>query len=342
MSVDNPGDINFYRDSIEYILDVQLPDGSIPWEKEKKLDPWDHVEAAMGLSLAGEGTAANKAFYWMRDNQEADGSWFSEYKEGVVKSSKKESNFSAYIATGLLHSYLINPDIDFLAQMFPTLDAAMKFVISLQTDYGDIYWAKDNESILDDSLITGCSSIYKSIDCAEAIYKLLGHDSEYLKRSKILLKNSFTMYPERFDRNCESKSRYSMDWYYPILCGLITGNEASKRINSKWQEFIVPGFGCKCVNDEPWVTIAESSELVLALLVLNEQEKAESLFNCLHQWKDKSDNLYWTGYVYPDKKFWPIEKPTWTAAAVLLAADSIFNFTSGSKLFLKNWGDLSY
>jgi len=24
------------------------------------------------------------------------------------------------------------------------------------------------------------------------------------------------------------KSRYSMDWYYPVLCGAITGEEAKK------------------------------------------------------------------------------------------------------------------
>ena len=60
-------------------------------------------------------------------------------------------------------------------------------------------------------------------------------------------------------------------------------------------------------------------------------------FSWLHQWKDPKDNLYWTGYVYPDKAFWPIEKPTGTAAAVLLAADTLFKFTEASELFLKDW-----
>ena len=46
-------DLEFYRDSINYILEVQEDDGSIPWEAGKKLDPWDHVEAAMGLSICG-------------------------------------------------------------------------------------------------------------------------------------------------------------------------------------------------------------------------------------------------------------------------------------------------
>ena len=55
--------IEFYKSSIEYILKVQNQDGSIPWEVNKKLDPWDHIEAAMGLSIAGKKEEAESAFY---------------------------------------------------------------------------------------------------------------------------------------------------------------------------------------------------------------------------------------------------------------------------------------
>ena len=46
--------------------------------------------------------------------------------------------------------------------------------------------------------------------------------------------------------------------------------------------------------------------------------------------------------MYTDRKYWPVEKPTWTAGAVLLAADSLFAFTNGSKLFLEEWGDIDH
>jgi len=187
---------------------------------------------------------------------------------------------------------------------------------------------------LDDSLITGSSSIYKSLECAEYLYNLLNEDRSHVKKAKELLRNSIINKPERYDRTWESKSRYSMDWYYPILCGLLDRETAKKRIEKKWDEFIVEGKGCKCVSEEPWVTIAESCELVMALMRVGLEDKAKSLFDCLHQWKDKDDGLYWTGYVYTDKKFWPVEKPTWTAGAVLLAADSLYKFTEASELFL--------
>ena len=333
----NSRELKFYSSSVDYILEVQNQDGSIPWEKGKKLDPWDHIEAAMGLSIAGNKVEAEKAFIWLSDNQLDDGSWYSEYIESVPQTKRRETNFSAYLATGLFHYFLIFEDKKFLERLFPSLEKAMEFVISSQTSKGDIYWAKEEGiEILDDSLITGSSSIYKSLECAIAIYNILGKPIENLKESRLSLKNSINNNPERYDRSWESKSRYSMDWYYPILCGVYDDKEGISIIDSKWSDFIVLGMGCKCVVEEPWVTVAESSELVIALVKLGLIKKAEYIFNSLHQWRDE-DGLYWTGYVYTDEKFWPVEKPTWTAGAVLLAADSLYRFTRGSDLFLKDW-----
>ena len=49
--------------------------------------------------------------------------------------------------------------------------------------------------------------------------------------------------------------------------------------------------GCKCVEEEPWVTVAESSELVVALVKIGLREEALKIFNSLHQWRDKQDGL---------------------------------------------------
>lgn len=330
--------IEFYKSSVEYILKVQNEDGSIPWEENKKLDPWDHIEAAMGLSVAGKKEEAESAFLWLKENQLSDGSWYSEYLMSSPVTKRKETNFSAYIATGLWHYYLIFEDKNFLKFMLPTITKSVNFVTSMQTEQGDIYWAsEEDKEILDDSLITGSSSIYKSLECASAIFNLLGESSLQVDISKKNLKNSILNNPERYDRNWESKSRYSMDWYYPILCGIYDDKKSIKDIETKWSKFIVDDMGCKCVEEEPWVTVAESSELVVALVKIGLREEALKIFNSLHQWRDTQDGLYWTGYVYKDKKFWPVEKPTWTAGAVLLAADALYEFTPGSELFLKSW-----
>ena len=330
--------IDYYQDSINFILDIQASDGSISWEQGTKLDPWDHIESAMALTVAGKTEAALKAFEWMQLNQEKEGGWFSEYKSGVPSKRRMETNFAAYICVGIWHFYLVTKDKDFLEEYFPILKKAMDFVSSMQTASGDILWALDENGFkLDDSLITGCSSIYKSFECFYAIKRLLNKDLGNLKDSMRSLKAAIKSKPERFDRGWKSKDRYSMDWYYPILCGVISGDEATERFKSREQEFIVESLGCKCVVEEPWITIAESSELVMALASFGQTDRAKEIFSWLHQWKDPQDNLYWTGYVYPDKAFWPIEKPTWTAAAVLLAADTLYKFTDGSELFLRDW-----
>jgi len=330
--------LEFYKSSVDYILDVQNNDGSIPWEIGKKLDPWDHIEAAMGLAIAGKKDETERAYKWLRDNQLTDGSWYSEYIKSEHTTKRRETNFSAYIATGLWHHYLIFQDEEFLNEMLPSLTNAIDFVISMQTEKGDIYWAaEDGKEILDDSLITGSSSIYKSLECASAIFKIFGMSTERVNFSMARLKESINNNPERYDRSWESKSRYSMDWYYPVLCGIYDQDKSIQQIESKWSDFIVEGKGCKCVKEEPWVTVAESSELVLALVRIGLLTEAEELLDSLHQWRDNEDDLYWTGYVYADDKFWPIEKPTWTAGAVLLAADAVYNFTPGSELFSKTW-----
>ena len=183
--------IEFYKSSVEYILKVQNQDGSIPWEENKKLDPWDHIEAAMGLSVAGKKEEAESAFLWLKANQLSDGSWYSEYLMSSPVTKRKETNFSAYIATGLWHYYLIFEDKNFLKFMLPTITKSVNFVTSMQTEHGDIYWAsEEDKEILDDSLITGSSSIYKSLECASAIFNLLGESSLQADISKKNLKDS--------------------------------------------------------------------------------------------------------------------------------------------------------
>jgi len=45
------------------------------------------------------------------------------------------------------------------------------------------------------------------------------------------------------------------------------------------------------------------------------------------------DGSYWTGLVFADGVRWPVERTTWTAAAVVLAADAISGATAASGLF---------
>jgi hypothetical protein len=219
--------------------------------------------------------------------------------------------------------------------MAPVVEKAIRFVVGLQSDHGEIDWAVDTHGKpKHDALVTGCSSIYKSLECAINIFTTLGEPKTHWVEARERLGLALRRHPERFDRTWESKARYSMDWFYPILTGVLNRQEGLARINSRWDEFVEKGMGCRCVADEPWVTVAESCELTLALLAVGDHARAVELYSWLHQWRDDA-GVYWTGYQFAEDLLWPEEKPTWTAGAILLAADALTEHTPACKLFVE-------
>lgn len=312
------------------IADTQLNSGEIPWCEDQKTDPWDHIEAAMGLSIGGYFSEAKRAFEWLADMQLADGSWYAAYKNSAPLDKTRDANMSTYVAVGVFHYYLITGDLSILEKMWPTIAGAITFALSLQTPEGEIYWAINPEGQVDPmALLTGSSSIYMSLKCAIAIAKLLKRRVPVWERALVELGEAIRHKPYLFNM---TKSRFSMDWFYPILAGVVTGDEARKRIDKYWKKFVVQDKGVRCVFDEPWVTIAETSELVLALAAMGNIELARIVYGWIGDWKYE-DGTYWCGFTYPDMVIWPEDKLAWTNAVVLMAADAVFNLTPASKIF---------
>jgi hypothetical protein len=128
------------------------------------------------------------------------------------------------------------------------------------------------------------------------------------------------------------KSTYSMDWYYPVLCGPLHGPAAEELLASRWDDFVVDRLGCRCVDTNPWVTGAETCELVMALDNLGDHRRAVPLLAAVQHCRHPS-GLYWTGYVFDEGVYWPDEQTTYTSAAVVLATDALSRTTAGSGLF---------
>ena len=42
-----------------------------------------------------------------------------------------------------------------------------------------------------------------------------------------------------------------MDWYYPVLGGAVRGAEAEALLAERWDDFVVPGLGVRCVSTSP-------------------------------------------------------------------------------------------
>jgi hypothetical protein len=284
----------------------------------------------MGLSVGGYLNEARRAFEWMAGIQQEDGSWYTAYRQGIPQDKTRDANLSSYIAVGLLHYALITQDTAFLKQMWPTLLRAIEFALRLQTPNGEIYWAISPKGNVDRmALLTGSSSIYMSLKCALAIAKMLGVCMPSWEIALHKLAGAIKHKPYLFNM---TKSRYSMDWFYPILAGVITGGDAQRRIDKYWKKFVVEDQGVRCVSDKPWVTIAETAELTLALAGMGNLEQAAIVFNwicdCRHD-----DGSYWCGFTCPDLVVWPEDKITWTNAAALIAADAIYSLTPASVLF---------
>ena len=312
------------------IAAVQRDNGEIPWCDGYKTDPWDLVEAAMGLSIGGYLTEAENAYEWLARHQNADGSWYTAYLDGVVQDATRDANLSAYIAVGVFHHFLISGDRSFLKNMWASVRSAIDFALSLQGPHGEIYWAISPEGKVDRmALLTGSCSISMSIRCAIATARTLGYRNDHWTGGFARLRDAIAHKPQRFNM---TKARYAMDWYYPVLCGVISGTEVPSRIDHHWKKFVIEGQGVRCVSDRPWITIAETSELSLALSAAGCRTPAEIVFNWTAD-KRYEDGWYWAGYTYPDMTVWPQEKLTWTTAAVLLAADALYDLTPASRLF---------
>jgi len=314
------------------IAALQLPNGMIPWFVGGHCDPWNHVETAMALDIAGLTNEAELAYAWLRDVQRPDGSWHNYYRcDGTIEDAKLDTNVCAYVATGVYAHWLHTGDLGFVEAFFPMVERAIDWVLTLQSPRGEIVWARHVDGTpWSYALLTGSSSIHHSLQCAMALAQLVEGDGRPdWDLAAAILAEVVRDQPSAF----EPKHRWAMDWYYPVLTGVLTGERAEARLASKWDEFVMEGLGVRCVNNEPWVTAAETAECSLAHAAAGLTSTATDLLAWTRAHRDV-DGSYWTGIVYPQRVNFPADERTaYTTAAVILAADAITGASAASALF---------
>ncbi|MEO7555546.1 MAG: prenyltransferase [Acidimicrobiales bacterium] len=318
-------------ETVAAIAEWQLPSGMVPWFPGGHADPWNHVEAAMALDLGGEHAAAERAYQWLVDRQRPDGAWHQYYLDGTVEQDKLDANVCAYVAAGVWHHWLLSGDRGFAEAMWPVVEGAIDFVLDLQQPRGEILWARHADGTpWSFALLTGSSSICHSLRCAIALAELLSHERPDWELSAARLAGAIAHEPEAF----APKHRWAMDWYYPVLCGIVRGPAGAARLAERYDTFVLEGRGVRCVADRPWVTVAETCECALAHLAVGERAVAEELFSWTAQFRH-DDGRYWTGTVFPDEAHFPTgERSTYTAASVILCADAIAGASRASRLFV--------
>jgi hypothetical protein len=306
--------------TVDSIADVQMASGMIPWFPGGHSDPWNHVEAAMALTVGGRMIEAERAYRWLVESQRPDGSWFNYYIGDGVKDYRLDTNVVAYVAVGALHHHLSTGDMAFLEYLWPTVERGIEFVLRHQQAGGEILWCTEPDGSPGRfALLTGSSSSYLSLRCAVAVAERLGHERPGWELAAGRLAHAIAYRPERF----EPKHRWAMDWYYPVLSGAVRGERGRAHIAERWTEFVMDGLGVRCVADNPWVTAAETAECVLTLDALGMDTEARMLLSWTGHLRDE-DGSYWTGCVHPQCVRFPGgERTTYTAAAIVLAATAL-------------------
>jgi hypothetical protein len=316
--------------TVDTIAAVQLPSGMIPWFPGGHADPWNHLEAAMALALGGRWRESERAYEWLVASQRQDGAWHQYYLAEGIEDPKLDANVCAYVAAGVWHHWLLTGDRGFVESMWPVVEAAVEFVLELQTPRGEIRWARHPDGTpWSFALLTGSASICHSLRCAIAIAEHLGHERPDWELSAASLAHVVAHVPEAF----APKHRWAMDWYYPVLAGVVGGSAGRERLRAGWPTFVMEGKGTRCVSDRPWITAAETAECVLAHLGVGLVDEAEALFRWAQALRDGS-GAYWTGLVFPELKHFPGgEQSTYSAAAMVLAADALSSTSPASALF---------
>jgi len=316
--------------TVSSIAALQLPTGMIPWFPGGHADPWNHVEAAMALVLGGRVAEAEAAYGWLADIQLDDGSWYNYYLADAVEEWRRDTNVSAYIATGLWFHTLVTGDDSLLARLWPVVERAMDFVTGLQWESGELCWSiEPSGSPAEYALLTGSSSAYFSLRCAVAAAENLGLERPDWELSAGRLAHAIAHRPEAF----ADKRRWAMDWYYPVLCGALSGEVGRARLTERWSEFVMEDLGVRCVSDSAWVTAAETAECVMALDAVGMSDEARTLLAWIQHLRS-DDGSYWTGCVYPQAVPFPAdEQSTYTSAAIVLAANALAGTGPSAGLF---------
>ena len=279
----------------------------------------------MALDLGGHTAEADRAYDWLIDQQRADGSWHQYYIAGddgstQVEQDKLDANVCAYVAAGVWHRWLLTDDRGFVEAMWPTVEKAIDFVLDLQQParrdpVGPPRRRHPVELRAPRRLV---------VDLPQPALRhrhrqLLGHERPDWEISAARLAPSSATRP----RPSPPSTAGPWTGTTPVLGGVSSARPAGPARRAA-RHLPEDGRGRPLRADRPWVTVAETCECVLAHLAVGERQTAEMLFGWAQQFRHDDDGRYWTGTVFPDEARFPGgERSTYTAAAVVLAADAL-------------------
>ena len=188
--------------TVDSIAEVQLATGMIPWFPDGHADPWNHVEAAMALAIGGPRRPRPSGPTSGSSTASApDGAWHQYYladRRGGVQARRQRVRLRGRRRRGTTSCSPATPGSS--TSMWPVVDAAVEFVLGLQTPRGEILWARhDDGTPWSFALLTGSSSICHSLRCAIAIAEHLGQERPDWELSAAQLAHVVAHVPDAFE-----------------------------------------------------------------------------------------------------------------------------------------------
>ena len=242
----------------DWIITNQKNDGAICWDEHGKFDAWDHSECLLALAIFEEWDHFDKGLEYVFNNINSEGLIISETIKDKVTKDYYEPHHAAYIFLPLVQKYMIDGDASYIQKYQEKLKLIFEGMMKFRDTDGLFFWALDTKGFADNSLITASCSLELSRRAYSFLCKNVLQEEDQEDTNFFNLE---TFHSSRFNRDGIDRARFSMDSYYPYLidCGDVDN------IDQLLNKFYVEGLGIKCVEEEPWVTIAESSECCIAL-----------------------------------------------------------------------------
>ena len=160
--------------------------------------------------------------------QRADGAWHAYYLGNEVEDPALDTNVTCYIANGVWHHYLVTGDTAFLAELLA--DGRARHRLRARPP------ARDGRDRVAGRRPRRRRAAHRLVEhppsacaCAIAIAERLGHERPDWELSLGSLAIALAHRPDVF----LDKDRWAMDWYYPILGGVLRGHAADARVASK-------------------------------------------------------------------------------------------------------------
>ncbi|MGC8626019.1 MAG: prenyltransferase [Acidimicrobiales bacterium] len=348
--------------SASWLASAQLDSGMVPWYRGGHADPWNHVEAAMALAVAGRWPEVGRAFEWLASKQLPDGSWCRFYLPDGVEDARRDPNTCAYVAVGSLWCCLLDAAAPAPAARgaaappqavlgaaapapgaaapgprsvvdasWPVVERALHWCLRYQRPSGEVAWSVSPDGVASSfALLAANSSLQHSFKAASLLAKRLGSDHPEWEAAALRVASAISGKPHLF----APKDRWAMDWYYPVLTGAIGAEAARERLLSRWPEFVMEGLGVRCVADHDWVTAAETAECAMAANRAGLRRQAEALLAWTRHLRDPDDGAYWTGCAHPQCVRFPSgQKSTYSTAAVLIADHVVYGRSPAAGIF---------